>query len=55
MEKRLLLFIANTNNFYSIVYTAEERLQKFHFCGLPFAVTVMLKPSIDSLLTVSSV
>ena len=32
----------NTNNF-TLLYTADERRQKFHFCRLPFAVNVMLK------------
>ena len=30
------------------VQSAEDRRQKFHFCRLPFAVNVMLNPSIDS-------
>ena len=44
IEKCLLLFTANTN-ILILLYRAEDRRQKFHFCRLPFAVNVMLNLS----------
>ena len=57
MEYRLLLFIANTNNF-TLLYTQVKRDGKsfiFAVCRLPFAVNVMLKLSTGSAIKMYSV
>ena len=50
MEQRLLIFIANTNNFTLLYKQVRSDGKSFNFCRLPFAVNVMLNHSNDVLI-----